>query len=40
VRPLGALQGLAVALNLPWFSGQITADCRACRRSFNVPRAG
>jgi hypothetical protein len=40
VRPLGAMQGLAVALNLPWFSGKITADCRACRRSFSVPRAG
>ncbi len=40
VRPLGAMQGLAVALNLPWFSGKITADCRTCTRSFEVPRTG
>ena len=40
VRPLGAMQGLAVTLNLPWFSGKITADCRSCHRSFTVPRVG
>ncbi len=40
VRPLGAMQALAVTLNLPWFPGKITADCRCCRRSFEVPRIG
>ncbi|MEN9662563.1 MAG: hypothetical protein RL324_1512 [Verrucomicrobiota bacterium] len=40
VRPLGAMQGLAMTFNLPWFSGKITADCRACGGSFQVPRAG
>ncbi len=40
VRPLGGMQAIAVTLNLPWFSGKITADCRACHRSFDVSRVG
>lgn len=40
VRPLGPMQGLAYVFNFPWFSGKITANCRTCHRSFEVPRAG